>query len=104
MSLLFLYYLIKTRHHHVIYLGQDIVFNDLKDALRIHKPHYVFTFLNESPQKMPVQTYIHHFAEIFDCSKVLISGFQVATIDLQPPPNVLLLKSLHDTLRLLEMI
>lgn len=104
LSLLFLYYLIKIRKHHVIYLGQDIVFNDLRDAFRIHKPDYVFTFLNESPQKMPVQTYVHQLAEIFEHSKVLISGFQVVSIDLQPPPNVYLMKSLHDTLRLLEMI
>ena len=104
LSLLFLYYLIKIRKHHVIYLGQDIVFNDLRDAFRIHKPDYVFTFLNESPQKMPVQAYVHQLAEIFEHSKVLISGFQVVSINLQSPPNVHLLKSLHDTLRLIEMI
>ncbi len=104
LSFLFLYYLIKIRKHHVIYLGQDIVFNDLKDALSIFVPDFVFTFLNDPPLKMSMQTYVHQLSQIFADSKVLISGFQVVSKDLETPKNVSLLKSLHETLYFLEKI
>ena len=104
LSLLFLYYLIKVRKHHVIYLGQDIVFNDLKDTLSIHTPDFVFTFLNEPPAKMSVQNFVSTLSEIFDKSKVLISGFQVASKDLHIPQNAQLLKSIDETMQFLEQI
>lgn len=104
LSLLFLYYLLKTRKHHVIYLGQDIVSNDLKDALSIHKPDFVFTFLNDPPLKMSVQNYLNQLSEIFEASKVLVSGFQVMSKDLETTKNVTFLKSLHETIYFLEKI
>lgn len=104
LSFLFLYHLIKIRKHHVIYLGQDIVFNDLKDALSIFVPDFVFTFLNDPPLKMSLQNYVRQLSEIFADSKVLISGFQVVSKDLETPKNVSLLKSLHETLYFLEKI
>ena len=46
INLLFLTYLIKVRKHQVIYLGQNIPFQDLVAVYKIHKPNYLCTMIS----------------------------------------------------------
>ncbi|MEO1438593.1 MAG: MerR family transcriptional regulator [Bacteroidota bacterium] len=55
LSLLFLHYLLKVRKNRVIYLGQNIPFEDLKTVIQIHKPDYLYTMLSATFNKEPLQ-------------------------------------------------
>jgi MerR family transcriptional regulator, light-induced transcriptional regulator len=102
MSLLFMHYLLKARRNHVIYLGQDITIDDLEDACSVHKPDFIFTIINEPFQKISVQKYVENVASIVPNCRVLMTGYQVITKDLNLPKNVNLLNSLDDTIRYLD--
>ncbi|MBK6947356.1 MAG: MerR family transcriptional regulator [Haliscomenobacter sp.] len=102
LSLLFMHYLLKSRNNQVIYLGQDISLADLKDACKIHRPHYLFTMITESFAKGSVQSYVDRLAESFPDAIILLSGYQIAAQPVLPPDNVRLLYSLDQTLSMVS--
>lgn len=102
LSILFMHYLLKSRNNKVIYLGQDISIQDLKDAFKIHEPDFIFTMITESFAKESVQTYVDKLAACFPSARILISGYQVIAQGVQPPPNVLILHSLDEALALVR--
>ena len=102
LSLLFMHFLLKSRKNQVIYLGQEIAFDDLKDACRIHKPDYIFTLINEPFPRISVQQYVDNLTSEFPQCRVLLSGYQIAMLDLEMPANVSVLSSLDDTIRYID--
>ena len=102
LSLLFMHYLLKSRKNHVIYLGQEISISDLKDAYKIQEPDFLFTMITETFAKEPVQKYIDNLAEAFPDCKVLLSGYQVVAQPVDPPDNIIILRSLSQTLEFLS--
>ena len=104
LSLLFMHYILKSRQHHVIYLGQDISLDDLKDCCCVHKPDYVFTLINEPFAKTSAQQYLDNLANHFINSTILISGYQIVTKELIIPSNTHVLKSLDDTIEYIDAI
>lgn len=104
LSLLFMHYILKSRRHHVIYLGQDISLYDIKDCCSVHKPDYLFTLINEPFGKISVQQYIDNLAEYFKNSTILLSGYQVVNKDLKIPANVQVLTSIDHTLEYIDTI
>ncbi len=101
LSLLLLNYLLKARQIRVIYLGPGIGLTDVKDALLIHQPEYIYTLISETFNEMPIQQYIDKLAGLDNCT-VLLSGYQVATQSLQLPANVLGMSSLEESLQFVE--
>ncbi len=102
LSLLFLYYMLKVRKNFVIYLGLDITLPDLKEAAKIHKPDYIFTFVNEPLAKMSVQSYVESVSNTFPDSHILISGFQIVNKIIRIPTQGNVLNSLADTIEFLD--
>ncbi|MCB0576627.1 MAG: MerR family transcriptional regulator, partial [Saprospiraceae bacterium] len=47
LTLLFMYYLLRSRHKRVIYLGHRVSLSDLEDACQPLRPDYVFTIIQE---------------------------------------------------------
>jgi len=104
LSLLFMHYLVKARHNHVIYLGQDISLADLKDACNIHSPDYIFTMITETFAKEPVQHYVDKLSENFPETNILLSGYQMVAQQVSARSNVSILRSLQATLHFLNSI
>jgi MerR family transcriptional regulator, light-induced transcriptional regulator len=102
LSLLFMHYLLKSRKNYTVYLGQDISIVDLKDACNIHRPDFIFTMITETFAKEPVQKYVDKLAATFPDSRILLSGYQIVAQQVTPPSNVVILKSLEQTLAFLE--
>ncbi len=102
LSLLFMHYLLKSRKKYVLYLGQDISLTDLRDAVAIHQPRYIFTMITETFAQEPVQRYIDRLGENFPESEILLSGYQVVVQPVEPPENVRILRSLDQMLQFLE--
>ena len=102
LSLLFLSYLLQSRGHKVVYLGQNITLNDLKDAVGIRKPDYIYTMITESYSNQSIHTFVGEMEESFPDSTILISGHQVAAQSINGKNNVVPLVSLQETLTYLE--
>jgi MerR family transcriptional regulator, light-induced transcriptional regulator len=104
LSLLFMHYLLKARRYQVIYLGQEISLDDLKDACQIHKPDYVFTLINEPLVKLSIQQYVDALAKDCQNAQILLSGYQVVAKGMDLLPNITILQSLDDTINYLDTI
>lgn len=95
LTMLFMHYLLKSRQHQVIYIGQEMSLSDLKDAYDIHQPNYIFTMISETFAKEPVQRYVDKLSQTFPDCTILLSGYQVIAQEVKSAQNVLILKSLY---------
>ncbi|MBK7872441.1 MAG: MerR family transcriptional regulator [Saprospiraceae bacterium] len=102
LTMLFMHYLIKSRRHQVIYIGQEMTIADLKEAYDIHRPTHIFTMITETFAKEPVQRYADKLSKTFPDSNVLLSGYQVVAQNIYSFDNVIILKSLDQTIHLLD--
>jgi len=104
LTMLFMYYLLKSRQNQVVYLGQNISPTDLKDAYNIVKPDYIFTMIGETFTKRTLQHYVDELSTTFSDCGILLSGYQVVSLDVETKYNVSIFKSLQDTLIFLDHI
>jgi DNA-binding transcriptional MerR regulator len=104
LSLLFMYYLLKSRKYQVIYVGQNISIDDLKDVYQIHKPDYLFTMITETFSRQPVQQYVDMVTKALPTTQILLSGYQVVAQKVVTPENAQVLKSLEQTVQFLDEI
>jgi MerR family transcriptional regulator, light-induced transcriptional regulator len=104
LSLLFMHYMLKSRRNQVIYIGQDITLDDLRDTYNIHKPDYVFSLINEPFPKISIQQYIDSVSCLFEKSHILFSGYQVVNKELKLPQNMTILDSLDDTIKFIDSL
>jgi len=102
LSLLFLSYLLQSRGHKVIYLGQNITISDLKDAFEIKKPEYLFTMITESYTNQSVEVYINELEKNFPDCEILLSGYQVIAQAIIRRGKIRPLASLEETLSFLK--
>ena len=96
MSLLFSAYIIKSRNNKVIYIGQNVPYQDLINIYKDHNPDCLLPVMTTNPPTNKAQSYIYMLSEAFENSKVLISGHQVVGQDMDTPNNVILLNKLQD--------
>ena len=102
MSILFASYLIKSKGHKVIYLGQSTPNDDLLAVYKLHQPEYLLTVITTSPSSEYVQEYIHALSERFGQAQILVTGYQVLGQDLTFPTNVVQMSYIRDIKDLLE--
>jgi DNA-binding transcriptional MerR regulator len=102
ISILFASYLIKSKGHKVIYLGQSTPNDDLLAVYKLHQPEYLLTVITTSPSSEYVQEYIHALSERFGQAQILVTGYQVLGQDLTFPTNVVQMSYIRDIKELLE--
>lgn len=104
ISLLFAYYLIKSKGHKVLYLGQSTPKEDLNFVCQAHQPDYILTVLTTAPILEEVESYVNSLADRFTNSKILVTGHQVLSQEFSFSPNVQQLNYIRDIHSLLEEI
>ncbi|TAE76003.1 MAG: MerR family transcriptional regulator [Bacteroidetes bacterium] len=102
LSLLFANYIIKTRNHKVIYLGQSLPFVDLERVCKLHQPEYIMTIVTAAPIEEGMQNYINRLSNTFPTSTILMSGYKVVGQDWKTPENVTLINKIEDLIDLVE--
>ena len=102
LSLLFMHYLLKARQNQVIYVGQNMSIGDLQDVYAIHKPDYIYTMVTETFSRQPVSRYVDLLSKTFHESKILLSGYQIVAQNIESYNNVVVLKSLQETINFLD--
>lgn len=102
LALLFSSYIIKSRNHRAIYLGQSLPFDDLVAAYRIHEPDYLVTIATTTPGQDSIQEYIDRLGETFPDATLILSGYQIIAQDLDIPENAFLVNKMEDLISFVE--
>jgi len=102
MGLLFAGYIIRSRHHKVIYLGQTLPFNELIFAYNVHKPDYILTAITSAPANDEVQSYVDKLCQQFPDTKILLTGYQVVGQDIQLGSNCVIINKISDLIDILS--
>ncbi len=103
LILLFVHFLLKTRQHKVIYLGQNIPLEELEVPYKIHHPAYIYTILSPA-LKESHQDYINNLSTQFPKVKILLSGHQSTETKIKLPKQAIPLESLANTISFLDSI
>lgn len=82
LGLLYLYYYIRKRGHRVIYLGQSVPLEYLKDAMDKLNADVLVTMATTQPPREFVQEYFSEVSKAFPETRILASGMQLEGIDL----------------------
>ncbi|AXE17772.1 helix-turn-helix-type transcriptional regulator [Runella rosea] len=96
IGLLFATYVIRSRNHKVIYLGQTLPFNELIFAHEVHKPDFIFSILTSVPANEEVQPYVDRLCSQFPETQILLTGYQVVGQDIQTGPNAAIINKTED--------
>ena len=96
LTLLFSCYLLRKHGHQVIYLGQNLPFDDVRIAYRVYSPHFLLSICTNFPTKDLMQSYVDALSSSFPKATILLSGFAVVNSDLSTPSNVEILQQLQD--------
>jgi len=102
LTLLFAHYLIKRRGIKVINLGMNVTLLDIQDACTIVEPSYIYTFINVGNLDISLKEYIEQLQIIAKDGKILLSGLQLASFNLEQYPNTKFISSFSDLISLLE--
>ncbi|WP_234737120.1 MerR family transcriptional regulator [Tellurirhabdus bombi] len=96
ITLLFANYIIRARENKVIYLGQNLPFDELQFACNVHKPDFILTAITTSPSNSEVQPYVNKIAKTFPYAHLLLTGYQVVGQDIVLPENATIINNLED--------
>lgn len=103
MSILFANYILRSRGHHVIYLGSQTPFEDLYDIFDMRKPDFIFSIITSISSNVSVQSFINILGKQWKDTQILLSGNQVSNKkDLKLPGNFKILNSPPDLLLFLD--
>jgi DNA-binding transcriptional MerR regulator len=96
IGLLFAYYIIKSKKHKVIYLGQSLPKADLEFVCNMHKPDFIFTAITSVPSADFIQKYLDWLSNKFSNINVLITGYQTTSQNLSLAKNIKVINQVKD--------
>lgn len=102
ISLLFANYLLRSRQNKVVYLGQSLPLHDLEAAFEVHKPDYLLTIIISTPGPEEVQAFLNTLSNKFSPTKIITSGYQVTSQQLDIPSNVILINRIEELIAFIE--
>lgn len=95
-------YVLKNRGRQCVYLGADILFNDLIQVAKISKPDTLLTFVKAPASKIDTQAYIYKLSETFPDKNILLTGNPYFMEELEYPRGVLLIPTISELIQMLE--
>ncbi len=76
MPLLFANYIIRSRGHEVLYLGEEVPLEDLKNAFENENPDYILTMMTSAQPEIDKQDFINLLVNNWKEAKILLTGTQ----------------------------
>lgn len=101
ISLLFANYILRSRGHIVIYLGQSLPFKDLEIVYDLHKPDYILAILTTSQSLNKVKSFVEKLTSSFK-AKILMAGGQAVKHDLKTTDKITIFKNLQELIDFAE--
>lgn len=102
LSLLFLYYLLKSRSHRVIYLGASVPLKDVIEVGKVVEPDFFYTIITAVPQGYSVKNYLNQLSEAFPSATIYSSGLQMAEPPKDLHKNISVLNSMPTVMKRVE--
>ena len=100
LNLLYFTYLLKSKGHQVIYLGQSVPLEDLEKVVAIRHPHFilsVFTNPTASSEELAIE-----LSKIFTKQSIFLSGHLLFEKKMKFSSNIKLFRTPSDLLNLIE--
>jgi len=88
-GLLFANYILRSKGHSTIYLGQNLQFSSLEKVVPVVKPDYLLLFYVAARPKEEIDAQILSMAELYKESKILVAGSSYLLGEQKPTlPNI----------------
>ncbi len=100
IGLLFANYIIRSNNHRVIYLGQNLPFNELIFACESHKPDGIFISITSVMPNEEVQNYVDKVCKQFPNLDILFTGYQIVGQDIKVGSNATVINKIDDLLQI----
>ena len=100
IGLLFANFLIRQSGRRVIYLGQRIPYDNLKEVILLNNPTHLFTFFVTNQEENSTEKYIQKISNQYKNLTICISGNSSSIISKQK--NILMLESVQQLLELIH--
>lgn len=104
IGLLFANYLIRSRGHEVLYLGQEVPLNDLKDAFKHENPDYILTLMSYSQPQLDKNEFVNFLKTNWPQSTLLLTGSQFLMANIEQSEKVQLIQNFDVFIKLLNQI
>lgn len=104
LGLLFAYYLLKSRNHSVLYLGQSLPVDDVLTVVKVVQPDYVFGIFNIHAGREATEVYLHRLIKENAHGLVVVGGslFSDPSLQLPQSPNYKALAGVREFMEYLE--
>lgn len=103
LILLFADYIIRSRHHKVVYLGQSLPFEELGFVYNVHSPDYLLTiFKSIPPGYEEFQAYLDKFSAAFPRATILILCNQHSHGPILVPANIRFIRDIQELIQLAD--
>ncbi len=102
IGLLFAYYMIRSKGHEVLYLGQNLSLKYVEDLFRYYHPDYVFSMVTYPVLEANTGMMVQRFKEIFKDVPVLLAGNQLNSMYIESCGQVHLLNEVTQLEHLLK--
>ena len=99
ISLLFMYYILKSRGIQVIYLGANVPLTDIAYVAGLKKPDYLFTHLTSVSQHFNFDRFLTNMRLKFGNTPLIISGKLTLSYEKKIQPPVFLKKSYAEVMQ-----
>lgn len=102
--LLFANYLLRARGHHVIYLGTNVVFEEVLAAVDYTQPDFLYTICTSKPCKGSIESYIEQLSTNLSDKTILLSGHKIQCCagKFPLPDNVRMLNNMEEAIEFME--
>jgi len=104
IGLLFANYVLRSRGHDVLYLGQELPTEDLKKSGEFSNPDYVLTILTSALSNTDKQKIVDLTAASWPNANILLTGSQLMNNDFVVPTNASVIYRIEDFIALVDSI
>jgi DNA-binding transcriptional MerR regulator len=98
LGLLFMYYLLKSRGAHVIYLGANVPIADVAYVVNLKKPDYLYSHITTPGQNFNFDKFILNVSKNFKNVPCIISGQLTQNYEKKIHPPVMFKKSFSEVM------
>lgn len=97
LGLLFANYIIRSRGHQTVYLGQNLPYTDVDSIVGQYQSDYIMSVLTLAPTKLTPQTFINKMSNRFPGNTILLTGIQITgNKGIVTPKNVRIINDFSD--------
>lgn len=96
IGLLFAQYILKSKGHQTLYLGQNLPYDSLQEVVNYYEPDFAFTVLTIISSDNNIEQIIQKLEEKLSNTTLLLAGNQIANNTLSSRENTIFIKDISE--------